>query len=182
MKSTTSFRLLKASFAACALFGLAAPASAVVLYDFQGYDTGGNHYGFEFTLDTFIPAPPGDASLNVLGLPGASCMVSGNPCQSALIAFQTESFGSHDVYTVSVASAAASAQFNFVYRNPGINVFGQAGTYLADCGCDDGSATLSVGIVPVPEPASGALFALGTGMVGWSVRRRQVAVTSAAIG
>ena len=161
----------KTSIAACALLALAAPASAVVTFDFTAYDTGGNDYALNFSLDNFAPLPPNDATLNMLSLPGTSCFVSGEACTSATVVFKLEEFGNQNVLKIGLASATAGAQYDFSYRNPGVNILGMTGTFLGDCECDEGLATLNVSAVP--EPSSWALFALGTGAIGWQLRRRR---------
>lgn len=151
-------RFLRAWTAAVALACAAGAAeAATVIYKFESVSFFG-YSAFEYRSDGFIvsdfPVFPGDPGLT-------SCVAAGSACQ--LLAFNTNAFAGLDAIAL-LDSNFAGAGFGFED-----GAFSKAGSYVGGSG-----ETLTVGLAPVPEPAAWALMIGGFGLVGASLRRREV--------
>lgn len=172
--------------AAMLLAACAAPAAAVVQYDFTATSSYGGAYGsFSFLSPDFINS---SSTLGtIIGLDNlTSCSVTfgGTACGTQLLYNNTSAISGSlsDAISFGTLSGTSTNRGAVFYFADG--ALTNYGTYSSILFGSSQAATLRVSLAPtsaVPEPATWAMMLIGFGGMGLALRRRRRAITQLAV-
>ena len=167
--------------AAMLLAACAAPAAAVVQYDFTATSSFGGPYGsFSFLSPGFInSSSTSGTSIAFPNLTSCSVTFGGGTCGAQTLYNNTS--GLTGTPSDAVSFGTSNGQGAYFYFADG--AFTNYGTYTNILFGSSQAATLRVSLAPnsaVPEPATWAMMLIGFGAIGVSLRRRRRATAQLA--